>query len=393
MSLSDRLDALAEAKTTAPPLGPVPSGWEPGIAYRPDGSRVVTSGPIPETDDPAPVLAAMGVVVPDGMRARLAEVRHDPAAWTRAAQGEDAVTMPVVRCRWVIEPAPREMNVDELLAAIRPRRKAPQPAASGATFCYSPAEPQVGKSDYDGSAGTVGRWYDALDRALTRYKELRKRGMCGPVLITHLGDACEGVTSQGGRLISRLDLTITEQIRVMRRLAADEVTAFSEVCDDVTVAAVAGNHGEAVRIGDQMATRYDDSWDIEALVQVADIMEAKGYDHVKWVFPGRDQLTVTVEASGTRIGLLHGHQLRRGGMEGWLSAKALDREPIGASDIVISGHKHSLLIEHLGPVTHFRTGAMDGGSIWWTHKGGLSSPPASLTFITDGGKWNSLEVV
>lgn len=395
MSLAEQLQQLKTAQSTIEKVStPAPNGWEPGVKYRPDGSiGEVTSGPMPETDDPTPVLAAMGVIVPDGFRARLAEVRHDPAAWTRAAQGEDAVTASVIRCRWVVEPSIKDIDIDDLFRAVKARKKQqPKPTDAAATFTFIVGDLQIGKPDGDGSAGTVGRFYDSLERALDRYKQLRKRGKCGPVLLGFVGDCPEGTVSQGGNLIARLDLTLTEQIRVLRRIFADEVTAFADLADEITVVAVPGNHGEATRVGNQMATRYDDSWDIEALAQVADVMAAKGHDHIDWLFPGIDELHTVTEISGTRIGFLHGHQTR-GKMQNWLANKALDRDPIGTADIVVNGHFHTLTIEHLSKTTHMVTGALDGGSAWWSHKGGLTSPPAALTFVTQDGKWNSLEIV
>jgi len=391
VTFADRLTELAEARTTAERVTAPGPGWEPGIRYEPDGTRVVTSGPIPETDDPAPVLASMGVTVPDGFRARLAEVRHDPAAWTRAAQGEDAVTIPVVRCRWVIEPAPSRIDVDELLRAVKPRRKAAEPVASATCFVFAAGDLQLGKPDGDGSAGTVQRFYDSLDRALTRYKRLRKARACDPVALLWAGDCIEGTESQGSRLLARLDLTVTEQVRVYRRLMAEQVTAFTDLADDVTVAVVPGNHDEAKRVGDKMATRYDDSWAIEGAAQVADVMAAKGRT-VQWAFPGRDGLHLTIDISGTRVGLLHGHQTR-GKYQSWLGGKALGRDAIGTADVVVTGHYHSLLVEHLGPTTHMRVGALDGGSTWYEHRGNPASPPAALTFLTADGKWHGLEVV
>ncbi len=396
MSLSDRLEALAAPGTNSPQVRtPAPAGWEPGVKYEPDGTRIVTLPPSPELSDEASwttAVEALGVAVPDGYRVRLVEAKYDPAAWHRDAQGEDAVTRPIWRYRFVVEVAPARIDVDDLLRSVRNRRKSPPTGTSEATFVFSCGDLQIGKPDGDGSAGTVQRFYDSLDRSVTRYKALRKRGQAGPVLLAFVGDCPEGTQSQGGRLLARLDLTLTEQIRVLRRIFADEVTAFAELTDDLHVAACAGNHGEATRVGDQMGTRYDDSWDIEALAQVADVMNAKGYDGIRWTFPGRDELHLTVEASGTRIGLLHGHQTR-GKIQSWLATKAMDRDPIGTADICLSGHYHSLRIEHLGLLTHMRTGSLDGGSTWWTHKGGLSSPPAALTFVTEAGKWNALEVV
>jgi predicted phosphodiesterase len=226
---------------------------------------------------------------------------------------------------------------------------------------------------------------------VTRYKTLKKRGQVGPVVLPWLGDCIEGTESQGSNLIARLDLTMTEMVRVYRRLLAEQVSAFATLTDDITVAVVPGNHDEAKRVGNQMATRYDDSWAIEGASQVADVMAAKGY-HIKWLFPEKDGLHVTLDVQGTRIGLLHGHQTR-GKMQTWLANKAMARDAIGTADVVLSGHFHHLRLEQMGPTTWMQTGALDGGSTWWAHKGGLDAPPAALTFITAGGVWSGLEIL
>ena len=391
MSLGDRLEGLKEARSTVA-QSTSPQGWEPGIKYEADGSRLVTLPPSPALADEeswAAAVRALGADVPDGYRVRLVEAKYDPAAWHRDAEGEDAVTRPIWRYRFAVEVAPARLDVGELLASVRRPKAKPEPA-EGDTFCFFAGDLQLGKPDGDGSAGTVERFYASLDRALTRFKALRKRGQVGPVLLGWVGDCIEGTESQGSRLLARLDLTITEQVRVYRRLMAEQVAAFAELAP-VHVAVVPGNHDEAKRVGDQLATRYDDSWAIEGAAQVADVMAAKGYD-IGWTFPGHDGLHLTVDASGTRIGLLHGHQTR-GKMQTWLANKALDREAIGTCDLVVSGHFHTLRLEQLGPTTWMQTGALDGGSVWWTHKGGLSSPPAALTFIAGGSRWHGLEIV
>lgn len=339
----------------------------------------------------AQAVQSLGVQVPTGYRVRLVEARFDPVAWQRGAQGEDATTSPVWRYRFVVEPAPKHVDIDELLKAARPPRK-PKPAEPTATYLYLTADLQLGKPDGDGTSGTVDRFYRSLDQAVDRYKLLRKQGHAGPVALVFAGDCIEGTQSQGGRLVSRLDLTLTEQVRVFRRLALAEIQAFADLVDDVTVIAVPGNHGEAMRVGDIMASRYDDSWDVEGIVQVADVMEAKGHTGISWMFPGVDQLHVCAEISGSRIGVLHGHQTR-GKLDTWLASKALNRDAIGTCDIVLSGHYHSLRIEHLGPVTHMRTGTLDGGSTWWEHRGGLTSQPAAISFTTTGGTWDNLQVI
>lgn len=395
VSLADRLEALADAGSTVPQARSVaPSGWEPGVRYEPDGTRIVTLPPTPELADEASWSAAvesLGVSVPDGYRVRLVEAKYDPAAWHRDAEGQDAVTRPIWRYRFVVEVAPSRVDVDDLLRAVRARRKTPAPAPVDTAFVYAVADTQWGKPDGDGSAGTVGRFYGSLERAVTRYKGLRKRGLTGPVVLLVGGDCIEGSESGGSTRMFRLDLTVTEMVRVYRRTLADMVSAFAELSDDVTVAVVPGNHDEAKRVGDQMATRYDDSWAIEGASQVADVLAAKGH-HVGWVFPDRDGMHLTIEAAGTRIGLLHGHQTK-GKMQSWLASKAMARDPIGTADVVVSGHFHHLRLEQFGPTCWMQTGSLDGGSTWFEHRGGLSAPPAALTFLTHGGRWNALEVV
>lgn len=390
MSLSKRLDDLAAVGNTGKHAEAAPRGWEPGIRYEPDGSRVVTSGPIPESDSAEESLQAMGIEIPNGFRARLVEVRHDPAAWTRAAQGEDAVTAPIVRCRWVIEPSLRSIDVEDLLKRAKQKKK-DTPAFGSELFVFLAGDLQLGKPDGDGTEGTVKRFYESLERSVDRYKKLRKAGKADPVLLAWVGDCIEGTTSQGGNLVGRLELTITEQVRVYRRLLLDQVQAFSDLTDLLEVAVIGGNHDEALRVGNQMASTYDDSWAVEGAAQVADVMKAAGRD-ITWYLPGRDQLHLTLDSHGTRIGLLHGHQTK-GKMQNWLANKALSRDPIGQADIVLSGHYHYLRLEQFSDVTWIQTGSMDGGSAWFSHKGGVEAPPAAVTFVTADRRWHSLEIV
>lgn len=394
MSLSDRLQSLADAGSNIQQVKGAPPGWEPGVRFEPDGSRIVTLPPTPALGDEASWAAAveaLGVSVPTGHRVRLVEAKYDPAAWHRDAEGSDAVTRPIWRYRFVVEVAPERIDVDDLLKSVKARKPKHTAPSGPAAYVYAVADTQWGKVDGDGSVGTVGRFYDALDRAVTRYKKLRKAGKAGPVVLLVGGDCVEGSESGGSTRLARLDLTVTEMVRVYRRTLADEVTAFAELTDDLTIAVVPGNHDEAKRIGDHMATRYDDSWAIEGASQVADVMAAKGYD-CKWLFPDRDGMHLTLDAAGTRIGLLHGHQTR-GKMQTWLANKAMARDAIGTADVVVSGHFHHLRLEQMGKTTWMQTGAMDGGSVWWSHKGGLDAPPAALTFLAADGKWNGLEIV
>ena len=399
MSLAEDLTRLAslpgatEPQRAARPTAP--SGWEPGVKYEPNGAMVVTappSGPLDTEDEWRKAVEELGLVVPDSYRVRLVEARFDPAAWTREAQGEDAVTRPVWRYRFAVEPALRTVNLDELLASIKTPK--PRPSAIEApVYVVALADTQIGKPDGDGTAGTVRRVLDAHARALKRFTDLRKRGRAGEVVIVVAGDCIEGTESQGSRLLARLDCDVTTQVRIYRRLLAQIVTDYADKADRVRVAVVPGNHDEAKRIGDKMATHYTDSWALEGAASVADALDIAGYqDRVAWIMPSHDEMTVTLDVAGTTLGVLHGHQTR-GKMDAWLAAQAQGRYAIGTADLVISGHYHHLRVQQLGPTTWIQTPSLDGASLWWRHSGHTDAPPGMVTLLAGGGAWQSLEIV
>ena len=403
MSLAEDVDALiAPGPTPEMPIvkTPAPTGWEPGVKYDAAGAMTVTIPPTPSLSDEDSWRAAvesLGVAIPDGWTVRLVEARFDPAAWHRDAQGEDAYTAPVWRYRFQVHPAARSINTDELLQWIGKRRPRAKTAteAQGITYTVAAGDLQIGKPDGDGTLGTIERFARAHDESLARFKALRKRGKVGDdVALLWVGDCIEGTESQGSKLLARLELTVTEQVRVYRRLLLQQVKDFLDAGARVRVAVVPGNHDEAKRVGDQMATVYSDSWAIEGAAAVADALEVSGYgDQVAFVFPGRDELTVTLDIDGTIVGLLHGHQTR-GKMQSWLAGQSLGRQAVGHStDLIVSGHFHYLKVEQIGPVTHIQVPSMDGGSAWWRHRTGLDAPPGIVSLLVGGGGWRALEVL
>lgn len=399
MTLSDDLHRLAALPgATEPQRSPrptAPSGWEPGVKYEPGGAMTVTSTPstaLDGEDDYRAAVEALGLRVPADHRVRLLEARFDPAAWTREHDGDDAVTRPVWRYRFAVEPQIRTVNLDELLASIKTPK--PQPSTIDApVYVVALADTQIGKPDGDGTAGTVRRVLEAHARALKRFTELRKRGKVGEVVIVVAGDCIEGTESQGSRLLARLDCDVTTQVRIYRRLLAEIVTDYAGKADRVRIAVVPGNHDEAKRVGDKMATSYTDSWALEGAASVADALDLAGYgDRVAWIMPSYDEMTVTLDVAGTTLGILHGHQTR-GKMSTWLAGQAQGRYAIGQADLVISGHYHHLKVEQIGPTTWVQVPSLDGGSTWWRHIGGSDAPPGMVTMIVGGGSWQSLEIL
>jgi len=213
------------------------------------------------------------------------------------------------------------------------------------------------------------------------------------ITLAWLGDCIEGNVSQGGAIAQagRLDLTVSEQLRVYRRLMLHQVKEFAGLAERLVVPVVPGNHDEVERAG-KVVRRYDDSWAVEGAVAVADALNlAGGYEHVSFVFPGRDELTITLDVAGTAVGFAHGHQFGRDPVK-WWSGQAHGMQPIGGATLLLAAHLHHLRVEQTGAKTFLQIPALDGGSTWWRHRTGQDSPPGLVSLLIGDGGWGDLSV-
>lgn len=368
----------------------LPAGWAPSVVYGAGGTAEVTTlgAGTPNPDDWTDEVRALGVTIPDGWTCRLVEVRHDPAAWVRHGQGQDATTLAVTRRRWIVEPARTRATADDLLAAIGKRRPKPKPRLTGnpRAFVYPIADWQLGKTAYgQGTDTTVGRIYDSLERALDTLKTWRRFGI-GDIVLPGLGDMCEGIVSQKGAVALTSDLTMTEQARVYRRLLLEHVQAFAPLTDRLLIPVVPGNHDEPHRLMGS-SPRGDDSWAVEGAVTVADALAlAGGYEHVETVVPDIDELTVTVETAGTVLGCAHGHKIPRGKAHKWLGEQAHARSRIGAADVLLTGHYHTFTSEADGGRYWFQIPTQDPGSPWYDAQHGGKTPGGGVAMTLLDGK-------
>lgn len=393
----DALERLKKAGPTSPDLKHQtprpPAGWEPGVAW--DGTQgQLTTGPMagPPTawDDILKVwnLDPKEVEIVEPVQLR---------AWD--AQSKDEGVRRMFYYKVQIRRRREGVNIDELLEIVskwKPRKPV-EVTTGGRAYVVNYADLQIGKSDGDGTAGTLDRVLTKTDLAVARLKELRKTGrQIDSIYLPFLGDCIEGFNSQGGRLAFRNDLTLTEQIRVYRRLILHVVKTFAPLAGKVVIPVIPGNHDEAVRIGDKMATRSDDSFAIDAASAVADALElAEGFDHVSFVFPKKDELTITLDIAGTGVGMAHGHQFRGGKAHKWWADQAHGVQPIGDPfvKLLLTGHLHHLHVEQTGARTWIQMPALDGGSAWWLNKTGQDCPAGLVSMVVGGGGWTDLAVL
>ncbi len=384
--ISDHLvtPGAPEPKPTRPSA---PPGWTPGFEW--DGSKgnLTTTGLVgdrPKTWD-AFILdagldpAEVSVVGPVQVR-----------GWDAPKAGGDIVRMHYYRLtlarRGVGE------SIEELVALVRRARRRKPPVGGPVAFVFAPGDLQLGKMDGDGAAGTVQRFEAAVVAGAERVAALRKAGTpVGHVHLAFLGDCVEGFTSQGGANAWRTTLTVTEQIRLLRRLMLLAVETFAPLAPRVTLVSVPGNHDEALR----PTTRYDDSFAVEAAVQVADAIafNPRVFGHVQTIVPGRDELTVTCDVAGTVITHAHGHKWARGKHWEWWQGQAFGDHAPGAASVLLCGHLHHLMVTTSGNKTVMQVTALESESTWWRHKTGEAGNPGVVSFTTRGGGWSDLAVL
>lgn len=350
-----------------------------------------TSPYLASLDEHTAAVKAAGCPVPEGYVVELVEAKHDPAAWTRTAQGEDAVTVAVWRCRYRVLRDPRQ-RLDRVAAHFteRKRRKARHGKGPQAAVFVAPAgDLQAGKIDGGGTDALVSRYADEVERTVNRYGDLCTGA---PVVLPQLGDCIEGNVSQGGAVKGRSDLPIDAQVEVYARLLEHTVDAYLHAgAPSVLVPAVPGNHDETSRQAGKLDTSFSSSWALLAVRLLARIYRKD--ERVTFLLPDPDTMTVTVELGGMVVALAHGHQFR-GGFEKWWQGQAAGRTRPGDADLLLAGHLHHLRVQDFGGGrTFLQVPALDGGSQWWTEASGDQTRSRAVSFVIRDGRVHDLDPV
>ncbi|MFJ4988746.1 hypothetical protein ACIP9H_33720 [Streptomyces sp. NPDC088732] len=389
------------------PQASTPRGWETGVRYEPSGTMVVTT---PATEQPPNSEAdwrerveALGLAIPDGFRVRLVEARHDPAAWHRDAQGDDAVTRAVWRCRYVIEPAtPAWMSADDVDALVRDamrRRRKPRTAVDTAerALVVVYADAQAGKVGRDGGTPElVARVAERFDRLDDHIRDLKAVGR-GPSAAYWMdaGDCVENYENTAQQAYTN-DLTMTEMIRVHRRITFEGLDRLAGRFDRVVAATCGSNHGR-VRRGREAVGPPSDDWGLEVMSQVADAYarNADAYGHVSFVVPETWRETVSLDVAGTIVGLAHGHQYARPDKAGdWWRGQTFGRQPVADAAVLVTGHFHHFRAQQMG---HGRlwiqAPTLDNGSDWYTVRSGEVSTSGLLVLSVGPDGWDDLRIL
>lgn len=390
MSLKDELSKLGEESTYEVNKPSYPKGFEPGIEW--DGYQgTITTGPLTQQpNDWSEILKIWGLPT-DGSVTVIEPIQM--RAWD--SQTKDGIQRMFYYKASVVS-TKSKINADELISEIRRWKpiKRQNLETSGVSYVVAYADTQIGKMDGDGTTGTISRVLDKTDMAVERLKELRKMGRkIESIYLPQLGDCIEGFNSGGGNRNWRNDLDLTSQIRVYRRLLLHIVKQFAPLAEKVIIPCVPGNHDEAVRNGNQMATSYTDSFALDAASAVAEsLVISADYDHVSFVFPKFDTLTVTLDVSGVITGFAHGHQTK-GKAQDWWAKQAHGKSAIGDATLLLTGHYHHLRVEQTGVKTWIQMPSLDGGSQWYEERTGCAAPAGLVTMLVGNGQFSDLAIL
>lgn len=286
-----------------------------------------------------------------------------------------------------ISAAEDAIDLPALYAAGRTRRRTkfkttPAPRTSVPVI----ADIQTGK------VGSRGGTPELLDRLAEKREKLEaelRRRKPESIFLPDINDLFEGFESGGNPMFTN-DLSLAQQMD----LAGTEVYKFVELAcrfGPVKVAIVPSNH-TSWRRGPQNLGAPGDDLGIFVHRQVEKVAKAAKLDAV-WEYPERFNESMVVDVRGTKVGLAHGNQFRDGKANEWWAKQTHGAQPVGAADILITGHYHHLSVLPTGrnPYTgrskwHLTAPTLDNGSDWYRNFAGDDSDPGLLLFdITDDG--------
>jgi len=279
------------------------------------------------------------------------------------------------------------LNLPALYAAAKKRPAKPlSPVPTGRTTIPVLADVQAGKV---GSRGGTPELIDRLQATREKLDQHLRTHRPEATVLAEAGDLFEGFESGGNPMFTN-DLSLAEQMD----LASTEVYEFVKLqarYGHVDIIAVPSNH-TAWRNGKQQLGRPGDDLGLLCHRQVQKVAEAAGLD-ATWHYPPMYDEAVTIDVRGTTVGLVHGNQYGPGGAPLWWSKQQHGGQPIGASDVLISGHYHHLSVQPTGrnPYTGkskwwLQAPTLDNSSDWFRNRAGDDSDPGLLVFdITDDG--------
>lgn len=374
-----------------------PKGFEPGVKYEAGEPAEVALNLTEIPEDEAAwreqIKRVTSLDLPDHRKVELSQVRYwgDPSA-------------PYIYCRFVITDrsaadgdAPDFASLIQLARASRRKPKTPDERPHRSVV-VGYADPQTGKV---ASRGGTPELLERVQASLGLLEEYCDEMKADAAYLLDAGDAIEGFENTPGQLFTN-DLSLPRQVEVASDILFEFTDLLARKHNSVVVAGIGSNHCRW-RAGKGALGLPGDDWGIHMHRQLAKALARnKTYDHVSVTWPGDHEETLSLDISGTIVGLAHGHQVNRPEqIPTWWAKQTHGGQPIAHAELLITGHFHSFRTEATGrdpfkdrEKRWFQCPTLDNGSDYYRMTAGADSDPGLLVFTIDEGTgWDNMRVL
>jgi hypothetical protein len=391
------------------------------LSFSKDGNgEVFFSGgtSIPKDEDIRRIISEAGQD-PTDYTWEIVSISWNTAGWTRRAEDcgvkHSAITAPTCIARYKITKREEvsyetRADIDSLVTFVtkaKPAKALATPGDDSGSFVALLSDFQMGNGEAGGSAQITRQLLESCDKAVSRAKLLRKVGKGSKrVYLLGVGDLVESCSDFYPMQAFSVDLNQREQERAVRHVLLYWIDAFVDAGFLVTILGIGGNHGENRRDG-KAYTSFDDNRDVQAFEIIAEIIAQNPERYGGVAYPKESlnshDLTATIDVSGMKVSIVHGHQFGGGAgskmssAEKWLAGQALGKHPVADCDILFSGHFHHFLMSEATGRTLIQACSSDTGSEWFRQRTGASAPSGVVTLRVgrnlNSRGWDDLSIV
>jgi hypothetical protein len=280
-------------------------------------------------------------------------------------------------------------DLPTLFAAAKKNVKVGKPVTGSKAFVICWSDLQIGKVDHRGGVEQlVERVEQVKAQLLARIKQEKP----SRIVLMDVGDLIENFSNAAAlQQLRTNDLSIMQQLDLATTILWELLKDLVALVPDVTYASVGSNHCQW-RVQKQVVGTPTDDWGVYVGRQLARLAAEKEIP-VKFFEPETHEESLTLDVFGHRIGLVHGHQANRPeGIPDFWRKSGFGNNPIGAADILVTGHFHHLRVTELGVNSQgksrfwIQAATLDNGSGWYMRRSGEDSQPGLVCFIVEQGK-------
>lgn len=362
---------MLEGLTPAPRVD-APKGWSPAITFDGFNGEAVTPGTTnkPDFDE------------------YLREAGYDPETVevvgnvrTSRWQRYDGEWLTSYRFNFTT----RNPEVDLPLLWKTAKKQIPKPRVieSDKSLVVLLADFQIGKTDErGGTPELISRVFAIYERLEAKFRS----GKYAEIVLVDVGDIVEGFsnTADMNQAVTN-DLSLMQQVDVAVSLVWDLVKRASKFAP-VKYVSVASNHCQ-FRLNKQRVGKVgQDDWGVMIAQQVHRLGKETGVS-VEVLIPQPQDESLALSVQGHILGVVHGHQANRPeGIPDWWRKQAFGNQPVGNSELLVTGHFHHLRVQELGDNGNggsrfwVQAPTMDAGSGWYRLTSGEDSKPGVACF-------------